>query len=129
MTPFPYSVAPDASLAEALRLMEEHGVHHLPVTRDHVVVGLISHRDIIAVRGDAPEDEIVSRVFASDPYVVDLNEPIENVLSTMAARHIGSTVVTRQGRLAGIFTWVDVCRCFADYIRTRFPRGGGDEAA
>ena len=129
MTPFPYSVTPGASLAESLSLMEEHSVHHLPVTEDHAVVGVVSHRDIIAVPEEERGTRVVSQVQVNDPYVVDLNEPIEHVLSAMAGRHIGSAIVTRQGRLAGIFTWVDVCRCFAEYIRTRFPRGGGDEAA
>ena len=32
MTPFPYAIAIDATLAEAGQLMTEHDVHHLPVT-------------------------------------------------------------------------------------------------
>ncbi len=112
-----------------MRLMEDHSVHHLPVTENHTIVGVVSHRDIIAARAEGKDTAAVSDVLVANPYLVDLNEPIENVLSAMAGRHIGSAIVTRQGRLAGIFTWVDVCRCFAEYIRTRFPRGGGDEAA
>ena len=129
MSPFPYSVAVDAPLADALRLMDEHDVHHLPVTKDRAILGVVSHRDIISARADGRGDARIEEIYVADPYLVDLNEPIENVLSTMAARHIGSAIVTRQGRLAGIFTWVDACRCFAEYIRARFPRDGGDAAA
>ena len=61
--------------------------------------------------------------------MVDLNEPLETVLLTMAERHIGSALVTRQGRLAGVFTAVDACRTFGEYIRENFPRPDGDESA
>ena len=71
----------------------------------------------------------VSDVYVPDPYVVDLGEPIENVLLTMAEKHIGSALVTRQGRLAGVFTAMDACRSFGQYLRENFPRPEGDSAA
>ena len=46
MTPFPYSVDLDASFDEASELMRLHNVRHLPVTRDHQVVGVITDRDM-----------------------------------------------------------------------------------
>ena len=134
MTPFPYSVARDASLDEALQLMAEHGVRHLPVTEDHRLVGVITDRDI---KGVVPVKDAVQRgdglrvcdIYLPDPYVVDINEPLDNVLLTMAAQHIGSAVVTRSGRLAGMFTSVDACRCFGEFLRQHFPRGGDDLVA
>ena len=71
----------------------------------------------------------VDDLYHADAYVVDLEEPIENVLLTMAERHIGSALVTRQGRLAGVFTAVDACRAFGESIQDNFPRPDGDEAA
>jgi len=71
----------------------------------------------------------VQDVHVSEVYAVELGEPLENVLLTMAARHIGSAIVTRHGRLAGVFTWVDACRCFGKYLQEAFPHPDGDEAA
>ena len=48
MTPFPYSIDLNAPVKEARRIMEEHGVHHLPVTEEHRLCGIITHRDILA---------------------------------------------------------------------------------
>ncbi|MEM8951005.1 MAG: CBS domain-containing protein [Pseudomonadota bacterium] len=132
MTPFPYAVAIDATLAEAGQLMAEHEVHHLPVTNeDHEIVGILSNLDLMAVtKGKRQGNNMrVRDVCVTDVYIVDLDEPIDNVVLTMAERHIGSAVVTRQGKLAGIFTWVDVCRCFGDYLRSKQPSGEGDDAA
>jgi len=134
MTPFPYSIALDAPMEDAEKLMTEHGIRHLPVTEDHVVVGIITHRDIIAAlarrksRGRSTKLS-VSDIYVPEVYIVDLNEPLRNVVREMAERHIGSTVVTRHGKLAGVFTSVDVCRCFADFLDEAFPEPDDDQAA
>ncbi len=71
----------------------------------------------------------VQDLYVADPYVVSVDEPIENVLLTMADRHIGSAVVTKGGKLAGVFTAVDACRCFGDYLRERYPHPDDNDAA
>ncbi len=134
MTPFPYSVDLNSPLADAKELMEEHRVRHLPVTDGQALVGVVTERDmnIRLAQNPArtgPEGLSVKDMYVSDAYVVDLNEPLDNVLLTMASRHIGSVVVTRKNRLAGVFTCTDACRCFGQYLRQMSPRGGGDAVA
>ena len=134
MTPFPYSVQSSAPLEQARQLMERHGVRHLPVTEQRTVVGVISDRDLKAVVHSAPapgagSERTVRDLSVSEPYIVDLNQPLADVLLTMAERHIGSAIVMKGGKLAGMFTAVDACRCFGEYLREKFPPPGGDEAA
>lgn len=131
MTLFPYAVALDATLDEAERMLAEHDVHHLPVTQDHEIVGILASQDLMASNsGKKRRRELrVSDICVKEVYVVDLNEPIENVVLTMAERHIGSAIVTRHGSLAGIFTWVDACRCFGEYLGGRSGSPDGDAAA
>ena len=133
MTPFPYSIDLDATLDEAMALMAEHEVRHLPVTDGHTPAGMVSDRDLrgvtVAHPGSATADVLrVRDVYVADVYIVDLNEPLDNVLLHMAAEHIGSAIVTRAGRLAGVFTAMDACRVFGEYLRARLPHGG-DEVA
>ena len=40
------TIGPDADCAAAARLMERHGIRHLPVTRDGQAVGMLSARDL-----------------------------------------------------------------------------------
>lgn len=134
MTPFPYSIGPGATLRVAREMMAAHNVRHLPVTNAHELVGIISHSDMMAVwagkKGEQALDDLtVKDIYISDVYTVELDEPLENVLLTMADRHIGSAIVTRRGRLAGVFTSVDVCRCFGEYLQANFLRPCGDEVA
>ncbi len=133
MTPFPYSVAPDATVREARELMRDHGIRHLPVVEDHALVGIVTDRDIKLMLGpdfDYPDQNeiVVSDIALDDPYVVDLEVPLDTVLAEMASRHVGSALVTRGERLAGVFTATDACRCFAEHLRKSRP-GGGDAAA
>jgi CBS domain-containing protein len=46
MTKEPRTVAPDAELEEAARIMEQHAVHRLPVVEDGKLVGVLSLKDI-----------------------------------------------------------------------------------
>jgi len=134
MTPFPYSVERSAPVAEARHVMDQYKVRHLPVTNGHQLVGIITDRDLRSALALPMTRRVVSNLtvkdlYVPDAYVVDLNEPIETVLLTMAERQIGSALVTRRGRLAGVFTAVDACRSFGEYIEENFPRPDGDEAA
>lgn len=134
MTPFPYSVERSAPLVEARQVMDQHKVRHLPVTDGHELVGIVTDRDLRSALAVPMSRKIASNLtvkdlYIADAYVVDLEEPIETVLLTMAERQIGSALVTRRGRLAGVFTAVDACRSFGEYIQETFPRPDGDEAA
>ena len=134
MTPFPYSVDLDSSYEQATELMGHHNVRHLPVTEDHRVVGVITDRDLtsamdVHTRAGGTGELSVRDLYIPDPYVVSVDEPLDNVLLTMAERHIGSAIVTKGGKLVGMFTTVDACRSFGEYLRQHFPRSGGDTAA
>jgi acetoin utilization protein AcuB len=133
MTPFPYSIDLDASFDKASELMGHHNVRHLPVTRDHQVVGVITDRDLTSAihlqSKDQAGDLSVSDLYIAEPYIVSIDEPLENVLMTMAERHIGSAIVTKAGKLVGVFTTVDACRCFGKYLHDCFPQPTSDVVA
>lgn len=134
MTAFPYSVQPGASLHQAIEFMRTHNIRHLPVADHGDLVGMVSDRDIKLVLGPDfaypdPDSVTVGDIMRSDPYTVDLDERLDNVLAHMAEHHIGSAVVTRHGKLAGMFTSSDACRNYAAHLRDQFRRSGGDTAA
>ena len=132
MTAFPYSVKVEMPVSEALEFMRTHSIRHLPVMEDNVVVGIVSDRDINLVLGadSADANKVrVGDVLRPDPYIVDMQERLDVVLDHMADHHINSAVVTRHGRLIGLFTSSDTHRAFAEFLREQFRRSGGDDAA
>ena len=127
MSPFPYSIALDATVDEARHLMSRHNVHHLPVVDGQRLVGIVSDRDLRALFCAPNIAEFKVRdIYVAEPYVVELDTPLERVLGEMADRQIGATLVTRNGKLAGIFTAVDACRCFETFLDEAFPDPGPD---
>jgi acetoin utilization protein AcuB len=134
MTSFPYSVDIEERVVKIETMMDEHGIRHLPVQQDGRVVGVVSERDLHhRIDRGAPMDEkarLSARdVMVSDPYVVSFTTPLNEVTAQMASRHIGSAIVVRRGKLAGILSAIDVCRIFAEYLEAIFPDGRGDAAA
>ncbi len=134
MTPFPYSVEAGATVDQAREFMREHRIRHLPVTDNGQLTGLVSDRDIKLMLGPdfaypAEKDLRVRDVMVRDAYIVDLDTRLDEVLHHMAMHQLGSVIVTREGKLAGVFTTTDACHHFADFLRDQFRRSSGGDAA
>jgi len=134
MTSFPYFVDADDTVAKVERLMDEREIRHLPVQERGRVVGIVSERDLHHfIKRSAPVEEknnVRARdIMVADPYVVSFNTPLNEVVSEMAQRHIGSAIITRSGKLAGVLSANDVCRILGEYLESRFGADGGDDAA
>lgn len=123
MTPFPYWIDARATLADANIMMRDHNVRHLPVMDGDQIVGVISERDIM--RALASGDSLamlrpVCTTCRTKPYVVESHESLSKVLREMAESGVGSVLITKEGRLAGIFTTTDACKRFAELIDSLF---------
>jgi len=69
MTPSPVTIAPDASLRDAVELLAAMGVNALPVVSGDVIVGLLSSDSIIAFESETPgvpTERDVADVFEED---------------------------------------------------------------
>jgi len=137
MTPFPYVAQVDDSLLRARTLMVEHQVRHLPVKggKDgNTLVGVLTDRDLKRALdpelGLPPKEELFVRdALVSDAYVVESTAPLDEVLDHLVEHHIGSALVTKSGRLVGIFTTTDACRFLCRHLRSLFPSPASDAVA
>lgn len=133
MTPFPFSIAGREPLSRAREMFLEHGFRHLPVTEGENLVGVVSDREIELALDRAADGASATpttvREIAVEAFVIDLSAPADQVLLEMAKRQAGSALVTRHGRLVGIFTVTDACRCFGEWLRVHFLPPDGDHAA
>ena len=121
MTPFPHSIDVDAPHEDAHKLMGEHRFRHLPVMSGGEIVGVLTDRDIKLVLGPdfGSPDERELRVrdaYVERPCVVPASTPVAKVARVMAQNRIGSAIVTKHGKLVGIFTVTDACRALAEII-------------
>jgi acetoin utilization protein AcuB len=134
MTPFPYSVDADDPVEKVEKLMQQHHIRHIPVQKNGRVVGIVAARDM-QHRTDrsAPTSKktpvSAREVMTFDPYSVSFNTPLDEVVSEMRKRHIGSAIVVRNGKLAGILSVMDVCSILAEILRSEFSSKSGGDAA
>ena len=115
MTPFPHTIGLDQPLAAAKEMMKKHNIRHLPVQEGGQLKGIISKRDLDIASALEPNLDVLD-VYIPEPYSVEAETPLEEVLEFMANEGIGCTLVTNRGSLIGIFTTVDACRSFANYL-------------
>jgi acetoin utilization protein AcuB len=136
MTSFPYFVEVDDTAAKIESMMDQHAIRHLPVQDKGKVVGIVSERDLHHyVKRSAPQEEkdrLRARdIMVAEPYIVPFRAPLKDVVFEMAHRRIGSVIIQREGKLAGILSAIDVCRILGEYLDSMFPTGsrGGTTAA
>jgi len=104
------SVAPDQSVHETTRLMDEHGYSQLPVVRDGTPLGLIStsavreRSDTEANIGDLPVAEVMGEATTT----VEPDAPLDTV--DAALDHNDAVLVVEDGETTGIITEADIAR-------------------
>jgi len=121
MTPFPHSIDVDAPLEDAHKLMRGRRFRHLPVISGGEIVGVLTDRDIKLVLGpdfgSPDERELTVRdAYVERACIVPASTPVAKVARVMAQNRIGSAIVTKHGKLVGIFTVTDACRALAEII-------------
>ncbi len=123
-TPNPVTASEDMLIDDLRRLMEEHGIRHLPIVRGGTVVGVISDRDARLVAGLDFEQKLQVRaadIMAPDPLTVSAATPLDEVAYAMSEQKIGSVIVNDEnGRFLGIFTVTDALNALIE-----IARGGG----
>ena len=134
MTPFPHCIEKTETVKEAKVLMIRNEIRHLPVMDGLKIVGIISDRDVtlataIARDWNIENDILVEDICVFDPYIVDLHASLEEVAGEMASRKIGSAIVTKNDRLAGIFTSTDACESLRKLLAAKRSSSIPDEIA
>lgn len=125
MTTNPLVVDVAASVAEADKLMHKNGIRHLPVMENGAIFGVLSDRDVhtfLGLKGVNAEKEVVKSICVKSPYVVESEAKLNDVCDEMAEKKYGSVVVKDNGKIVGIFTWVDALRAMGELLETRLKK-------
>ena len=119
MTPTPLTIGADQMLSQAHVMMREHGIRHLPVLVGGKLAGIVSDRDLAIVetlRDVDPAKVTVEEAMSPLVYTVPPEAPLDEVAAHMAEHKLGSAVVLRGGKVAGVFTAVDGLRALAEVL-------------
>ena len=111
MTEGVQTVPPTMPAAEAWELMRRRRIHHLVVTRNSDVVGILSDRDTgSGVGTEVRALHTVADLMTSQVVTVRSNDTIRSLANTMRGRTIGCAPVVEGRRLVGIVTVSDLLR-------------------
>lgn len=115
MTDRPRAIAPQTSIREAARLMEEEDVGSLPVVEEGArLVGIVTDRDIAiraVARGLEPEGTTVMDIASKDVYGLTPDDDLDEAVEMMARAQVRRLpVVVRDNELVGMVAQADVAR-------------------
>jgi len=108
------TIVPDATLAEAARLMAKHRIGSLVITGpERRVVGILSERDIVGAMAQKGELALVLPVASAmtrDVVTCEEDETIPDLMQRMTAGRFRHVPVVERGQLAGIVSIGDVVK-------------------
>ncbi|MFF2795909.1 acetoin utilization AcuB family protein [Lysinibacillus xylanilyticus] len=126
----PYTLAPTNTVVEALKLMREKKVRHLPVVdEEYHVLGVITERDIKEALPSSLRDEPNSPVFNAKVEEIMVKNPlvghpldfVEEVALTFYESRIGCLPIVSGGKLVGIVTTTDLLYTYIELTGATEP--------
>jgi len=132
MTKNPIVVSPKTSVEEAIRLMRENRLRHLPVVKKKDrLVGIVTQTDLLQA-SPSPATSLsvweinfllakmqVRDAMTRKVIVVEEDCPLEEAALVMAEHKIGCLPVVRRDRLVGIITETDLFNIFVEQLGAR----------
>jgi CBS domain-containing protein len=106
-----YSITPDATVYDALKLMAEKEIGALVVLDGEKMVGILSERDYarkVILSGKSSEETLVREIMSSDVKYVGPDEKVKNCLSIMTKKHFRHLPVLEQDKVIGVLSIGDV---------------------
>ena len=131
MTAKVYTITTDEYLSDAISIMREHGVRHLPILKNGKLKGILSDRDIkeyspskataldiyelhYLLAKTRVQDVMQPKVITTRP-----DTPVEEAAMLMLDREIGCLPVLDEGRMVGIISERDIFRALVDITGAR----------
>ena len=130
MTPDPIRLHPNDSLGDAHAVMTDKHIHHIPIVDDdNKLVGLVSHRDILAASGSVlrqnPSDQSERKL--ADIMITDVVSTTPQADTLKVAQYIhdsrhGCLPIVEKDQLVGIVTEYDFVEVAINLLERRLDR-------
>jgi CBS domain-containing protein len=108
-----FSISPDATVFEAIEMMENKNVGALLVMKNERLVGIISERDYtrkVVLRGKRSRETKVAEIMSTNLTVTHPREPVEKCLRLMTDKHIRHLPVMENDRVVGVISIGDLVK-------------------
>ena len=112
----PVTVTLGKTVADGLQIMEQQGLHYLPVVDElGSLVGMASDRSLLRANRSEPIQQAMTR----DPVTVTEYTAIEEAAKIMVDQQTGALPVMRHSKLVGLITQVEMLQLFLEALGAR----------
>jgi acetoin utilization protein AcuB len=109
----PITVNPETTVLEAIKIMQELNIRHLPVVQAGQFAGWLSAQDLYGVMLAAMLEEItVGEIMNPDPISVTPDTGLEDAAYLIREHKIGGVPVLSGRKLVGVLTVIDLLSAF-----------------
>lgn len=112
-----YSVSPEDTVYEALRLMADKNIGAVIVQSDQRVEGIFSERDYarkVMLLGKTSRETLVSEIMSTHVVCVQPEWTVDQCMAVMTEKRIRHLPVMEEGRLVGVVSIGDVVRAVVE---------------
>lgn len=106
-----WSISPDDTVYNALKLMAEKNLGALLVIDNEQLVGIMSERDYarkVRLMGKSSKEAPVKEIMTSDVLYIHPDRTVEECMEIMSEKHIRHLPVIEDGNLVGVISIGDV---------------------
>jgi CBS domain-containing protein len=106
-----WSVAPTASVYDAIALMAEKEIGALPIVQDGQLVGIVSERDYarkVFLKRKASRETSVTEIMSSPVFSVTPSQTVEECMHIVTEQRFRHLPVVENGRIVGIISIGDL---------------------
>lgn len=106
-----YSIAPIATVYEAIELMSEYHIGALPVLQENNLVGIVSERDYarkVILKDKSSKSTRVSEIMTQEVITVTKKERVDVCINLMTTNRIRHLIVLEEGRVEGVISMRDL---------------------
>jgi CBS domain-containing protein len=108
-----WSVPPDATVYDALRLLAERDIGALLVVQGEELVGILSERDYarkVVLKGKASMKTKVEEIMTERVIVVEPERTVEEAMAIMTDKHLRHLPVVKRDDLVGVVSIGDLVK-------------------
>ncbi len=108
-----WSVAPEASVFDALRMMSDKGIGAVLVLDGEQIVGIMSERDYarkVVLLGKTSRETRVDEIMSSKVFTIHPDQTVEEAMELMTNKHIRHLPVVVGNDLLGMISIGDVVK-------------------
>ena len=108
-----WSISPEDTVFEAIRIMDEKGIGALTVMQDGELVGILSERDYarkVILKDRSSKETLVKEIMTRDVYYTLPEQDVEACLAVMTERRIRHLPVISEDKVIGMISMGDVVK-------------------